>query len=92
MERLAAYLRENWDAKACDISTHRAGLSGRLVVGLKRLMHRLTRPYLNVALARQTAFNNQLVVLQSILVSQLTAPCACAWSSPRIASTTSRPG
>ena len=73
MERLAAYLRENWDAKACGISTHRAGLSGRLVVGLKRLMHRLTRPYLNIALAQQTAFNNQLVVLQSLLVSQLAA-------------------
>ena len=73
MERLATYLREHWDAKVCDISTHRAGLSGRLVVGLKRLMHRLTRPYLNVALARQTAFNNQLVMLQSLLVSQLTA-------------------
>jgi hypothetical protein len=73
MERLVGYLRENWDAKACGISTHRAGLPGRLVVGLKRLLHRLTRPYLNVALARQTAFNNQLVVLQSILVSQLTS-------------------
>jgi 2-polyprenyl-3-methyl-5-hydroxy-6-metoxy-1,4-benzoquinol methylase len=73
MERLAAYLRENWDAKACGISTHRAGLSGRLVVGLKRLLHRLTRPYLNVALAQQTAFNNQLVTLQSILVSKLTS-------------------
>jgi len=73
MERLAAYLRENWDAKACDISTHRAGLSGRLLVGFKRLIHRLTRPYLNVALARQTAFNNQLVTLQSILVSRLAA-------------------
>ena len=69
MERLAVYLRENWDAKACGITTHRAGLFGRLVVGLKRLMHRLTRPYLNIALAQQTAFNNQLVELQSILVS-----------------------
>lgn len=73
MERLAAYLRENWDAKACDISTHRGGLSARLVVGFKRLMHRLTRPYLNVALARQTAFNNRLVTLQSVLVSRLAA-------------------
>jgi len=73
MERRIAWLRENWDAKVCDISTHRAGLSGRLVVGLKRLMHRLTRPYLNVALARQTSFNNRLVVLQSILASKLTS-------------------
>ena len=72
MERLTAYLRESWDAKAGDFSTHRAGLPGRLVVGFKRLVHRLTRPYLNVALARQTDFNNQLVALQSILVSKLT--------------------
>ncbi len=73
MERLAAYLLENWDAKACDISTHREGLPARLVVGFKRLLHRLTRPYLNVALARQTSFNNRLVALQSILVSRLAA-------------------
>ena len=72
MERLATYLRENWDAKICEISTHRPGLSGRLVVSLKRLIHRLTRPYLNIALARQTAFNNQLVVLLNIQVFQLT--------------------
>ena len=39
-------------------------------------MHRLTRPYLNVALARQTAFNNQLVALLSLLVSQVTAPAS----------------
>ena len=71
MERLAAFLRENWDAKTCGISTHRGGLAGRAVVGFKRLMHRLTRPYLNVALAQQTEFNNQLVMLQSILVSQV---------------------
>ena len=73
MERLAGYLRENWDAKICGITTHRAGLSGRLVVGLKRLAHRLTRPYLSIALAQQTAFNNQLGALLSLLVSQLTA-------------------
>jgi O-antigen chain-terminating methyltransferase len=73
MQRLAAYLRENWDAKVCDVSTHRAGFSARLVVGFKRLMHRLTRPYLNVALARQTQFNDRLVELQSLLVSQLAA-------------------
>jgi len=72
MERLATYLRENWDAKACDISTHRGGFQGRLVVGFKRLVHRLTRPYLNVALARQTAFNNRLAELQSLLVIQFT--------------------
>ena len=73
MQRLAAWLREHWDAKACGIQTHRAGVAGRLVVGFKRLVHRLTRPYLNVALARQTEINDQLVQLQNILVFQLTS-------------------
>lgn len=72
MAGLAAYLRETWDAKVCDISTHRVGLAGRFVVGLKRLMHRLTRPYLNVALARQTAFNNHSARLQNLLLAQVT--------------------
>jgi O-antigen chain-terminating methyltransferase len=73
MERLAAYLRDHWDAKACDIETHRSGFAGKLVVGLKRLIHRLTKPYLNIALARQTAFNNRLITLLDILVSQVAA-------------------
>jgi O-antigen chain-terminating methyltransferase len=73
MAGLAASLRETWDAKACDISTHRPGLAGRLVVGFKRLMHRATRPYLNVALARQTAFNNHSAKLHNLLLSQVTA-------------------
>jgi len=72
VESLASYLREHWDAKACDISTHRPGLLGRSVVRVKRLVHRLTRPYLNIALARQTEFNNQQVMLQDILISQIT--------------------
>ena len=42
-------------------------------MGLKRLMHRLTRPYLNVALARQTDSTTSWSTLQSLLVSQLTA-------------------
>jgi len=63
-----AYLMENWDAKVCEISTHRRGLAGRLLVGLKRLAHRLTRPYLAIALARQTVFNDQLVKLLNIVI------------------------
>ena len=73
MERLSRYLRENSDAKVCAISTHRPGLAGAVVVGFKRLMHRLTRPYLNVVLARQTAFNAELATLQTLVVAQLTA-------------------
>jgi SAM-dependent methyltransferase len=65
-----SYLMENWDAKACGISTHRGGLAGRFFVGIKRLLHRVTRPYLNIALAQQTAFNDQLVKLLNVLVPQ----------------------
>lgn len=65
-----AYLREHWDAKACEVSTHRGGVAGRVVAGAKRLMHRITRPYLNVILARQTVFNNRLVELLNVLVPQ----------------------
>jgi len=70
-----AYLMENWDAKACGISTHRGGLAGRMLVGIKLLLHRVTRPYLNIALARQTAFNDQLVKLLNVLVPQHSLLC-----------------
>jgi O-antigen chain-terminating methyltransferase len=69
------FLQENWDAKACGISTHRGGLAGRLLVGAKRLLHRVTRPYLNIALAQQTAFNDQLVKLLNVLVPQHALLC-----------------
>jgi hypothetical protein len=65
-----AALVELWDAKECDVTTHRGGLAGRLLVASKRLMHRLTRPYVNVVLARQTAFNAELVRLLSSLIPQ----------------------
>jgi O-antigen chain-terminating methyltransferase len=65
-----AYLRGHWDAKACEVDSHRGGAAGRLVAGAKRLMHRLTRPYLNVVLARQTRFNDRLVALLNVLLPQ----------------------
>jgi O-antigen chain-terminating methyltransferase len=63
-----ARLEELWDATACAVTTHRSGLAGRLIAGAKRLMHRFTRPYLNVVLARQVQFNNELIRLLSVLV------------------------
>jgi O-antigen chain-terminating methyltransferase len=65
-----AALVELWDAKACGITTHRTGVVGRLLVGVKRLVHRLTAPYVNIVLARQTAFNVELVALLSALIPQ----------------------
>lgn len=65
-----ATLTETWDAKECDVSTHRSGVLGGLLVGCKRLVHRLTRPYVNIVLARQTLFNAELVRLLNALIPQ----------------------
>ncbi len=65
-----ANLQQLWDPKVCGVVTHRGGLAGRLVVGMKRLLHRITRPYLNIVLARQTAFNDELVKLLNVMVPQ----------------------
>jgi O-antigen chain-terminating methyltransferase len=65
-----ANLQQLWDPKACGVVTHRGGLAGRLLVNAKRLLHRVTRPYLNIALARQTAFNDELVKLLNVMVPQ----------------------
>lgn len=63
-----AWLVENWDAKLPEIRSHRRGFRGRAVVVLKRLVHRLTRPYINIVLARQTAINDQVVRVLNALI------------------------
>lgn len=65
-----AWLMENWDAKPPEISSHRGGLVGRAVVAFKTLAHRLTKPYINIVLARQTAINDQFVKVLNVLVPQ----------------------
>jgi O-antigen chain-terminating methyltransferase len=65
-----ANLQQLWDPKVCGVATQRGGLAGRLVVAAKRLLHRITRPYLNIALARQTAFNDELVKLLNVMTPQ----------------------
>ena len=63
----AAQLQELWDTTVCGVSTHRTGLAGRLVAGAKRLLHRITKPYVNLVLARQVLFNAEVIKLLSVL-------------------------
>ncbi len=65
-----ANLQRLWDAKVCGVTTHRGGLAGRLLVSAKRLLHKITKPYLGIALAQQVAFNDELVKLLNVLVPQ----------------------
>lgn len=61
-------LKDLWDPKACAVDSHRGGLAGKLVVAAKRLLHKATKPYINLVLARQTQFNDELVKLLNVLV------------------------
>lgn len=63
----AAKLQELWDTSQCGVTTHRAGLKGRLVSGTKRLLHRITKPYVNLVMARQVLFNSEVIKLLSAL-------------------------
>jgi O-antigen chain-terminating methyltransferase len=63
-----ANLQDLWDAKVCGVTTHRGGPLGRLVVTMKRLLHKVTGPYLSIALARQVSFNDEMVKLMNVLV------------------------
>ena len=62
-------LQDLWDTCRSGVITHRGGFAGRLILGLKQLMHRLTRPYIKVVLARQMTFNDELIRLLTVLVS-----------------------
>ncbi|MGD8563375.1 MAG: methionine biosynthesis protein MetW, partial [Desulfarculaceae bacterium] len=65
-------LAQLWDSKACGVQTHRPGPAGRLLLKFKRLFHRLTRFPVNIWLARQALFNDELVKLLNLLLLQHT--------------------
>jgi SAM-dependent methyltransferase len=66
-EHLAA-LNDAWDVAAEPvIRSHRKGV-GPLVVAAKRALRRLTRPYINLVLARQVGFNSRLLHLLNAFV------------------------
>ncbi len=68
----SANLQKLWDAKQSGITTHRGGMAGRIIVALKKLLHRLSSFPLGVWLARQVQFNDELVKLTNVLVPQHT--------------------
>ncbi|HLE44430.1 MAG TPA: hypothetical protein VJB36_10475, partial [Methylomirabilota bacterium] len=62
-ERHLADLNDAWDTlREPVITSHRPGL-GPVIVALKRLVLRLTRPYANLILARQVEFNTRVLHL-----------------------------
>ena len=65
-----ARLQGLWETNLFGVTTHRAGPKGRMIVGAKSLLHKFTRPLLNIWLARQVTFNDELVKLLNILLIQ----------------------
>ena len=67
-----ANLQKLWDAKEWGVTTHRAGGLARIILGLKKLLHKISGFPLGVWLARQVRFNDELVKLTNVLVPQHT--------------------
>lgn len=67
---LRAGLNQLWDTKQWGVSTHREGAAARLVLLLKKLIYKLTKFPLSVWLARQVAFNDQLIKALNHLIPQ----------------------
>jgi O-antigen chain-terminating methyltransferase len=63
-------LNQLWDTKQWGVSTHREGSAARLVLLLKKLIYKLTKFPMSVWLARQVAFNDQLVKAMNHLIPQ----------------------
>jgi SAM-dependent methyltransferase len=68
MEQHLARLNDGWDTLAPPVVTsHRPGI-GRIIVGGKQLLWRLTRPYIVLILARQVDWNSTLLHLLNAFV------------------------
>jgi len=68
LEQHLVRLNDSWDTTADPVITsHRAGV-GRLIVGTKRVLRKLTRPYITLILARQVEFNGNLLQLLNSFV------------------------
>lgn len=61
-------LNDDWDTAAEPvIQSHRAGV-GAVIVGAKKLLRRITRPYITLILSRQVEFNSALLQLLNAFV------------------------
>jgi O-antigen chain-terminating methyltransferase len=68
LEQHLVRLNDGWDTAADPVITsHRAGV-GPLIVGAKRLLRKLTGPYITMVLARQVEFNGNLLQLLNSFV------------------------
>ena len=68
LEQHLVVLNDGWDTAADPVITsHRAGV-GYLIVSAKRLLRKLTRPYITLILARQVEFNSTLLQLLNSFV------------------------
>ena len=68
IEQHLGVLNDGWDTAADPVITsHRAGV-GYLIVSVKRLLRKLTRPYITLVLARQVEFNSTLLHLLNSFV------------------------
>jgi SAM-dependent methyltransferase len=68
IEQHLVRLNDGWDTAADPVITsHRAGVGG-LIVGAKKLLRRVTRPYITLILARQVEFNSTLLQLLNSFV------------------------
>jgi 2-polyprenyl-3-methyl-5-hydroxy-6-metoxy-1,4-benzoquinol methylase len=67
-----ANLGKLWDTKEWGVTTHRAGGLARIILGLKKLLHKVSGFPLGVWFARQVQFNDELVKLTNVLVPQHT--------------------
>lgn len=67
-----ANLQKLWDAKQWGVTTHRQGGLASVILGLKKLLHKVSGFPLGVWLARQVRFNDELVKLTNVLVPQHT--------------------
>jgi SAM-dependent methyltransferase len=68
LEQHLEQLNDGWDTAAEPvIQSHRAGI-GAAIVGAKKLLRRITRPYITLILARQVEFNSSLLHLLNAFV------------------------
>jgi O-antigen chain-terminating methyltransferase len=63
IEHHLAALNDAWDTAAEPSITSHRKVVGPLIVGFKRLLRRVTRPYITLVLARQVSFNSTLLQL-----------------------------
>ncbi|MGH7266214.1 MAG: hypothetical protein ACREMB_15410, partial [Candidatus Rokuibacteriota bacterium] len=72
IEHHLAVLNDGWDtAQDPEITSHRRAV-GALIVGLKTVLRRLTRPYINLVLTRQVDFNSRLLHLLNAFIPPVT--------------------